>query len=237
MLRTAGVTRDFGGVHAVAGVSIEVRRGTLTGLIGPNGAGKSTLLAMLAGTIPVTSGQVIYAGADVTGVPAYRRARLGLVRTTSSRRSPSGKTWRWAVTCWAAARWARGSSAWSACSRGSARCSPGGRAGRLSGGERKMLAMGRVLMVEPAVFLLDEPTANLAPQVAAELLTGHVRALAEADAAVLVVEQRARAVLAISDYTYVLGGGQVLMADTPARLSASREFTESFFGTAPSRKG
>jgi branched-chain amino acid transport system ATP-binding protein len=104
------------------------------------------------------------------------------------------------------------------------------RAGRLSGGERKMLAMGRVLMLEPAVFLLDEPTANLAPKIAAELLTGHVRALAEAGAAVLVVEQRARAVLAISDYTYVLGGGQVLMADTPARLSASPEFTESFLG-------
>jgi len=107
------------------------------------------------------------------------------------------------------------------------------RAGRLSGGERKMLAMGRVLMVEPAVFLLDEPTANLAPKVATELLASHVRALAEAGAAVLIVEQRARAVLAISDYTYVLGGGQVLMADTPARLAASQEFTESFFGTVP----
>jgi len=69
--------------------------------------------------------------------------------------------------------------------------------------------------------------------VAAELLSGHVRALAEAGAAVLVVEQRAKAVLAISDYTYVLGGGQVLMADTPARLSASQEFTESFFGAVP----
>ena len=97
-----------------------------------------------------------------------------------------------------------------------------------------MLAMGRVLMIQPAVFLLDEPTANLAPKVAAELLSGHVRALAEAGAAVLVVEQRAKAVLAISDYTYVLGGGQVLMADTPARLAASREFTESFFGVARS---
>ena len=105
----------------------------------------------------------------------------------------------------------------------------------LSGGERKMLAMGRVLMLQPAVFLLDEPTANLAPKVAAELLSGHVRALAEAGAAVLVVEQRAKAVLAISDYTYVLGGGQVLMADTPARLSASQEFTESFFGAVPQR--
>ena len=81
LLRTVDLTRDFGGVHAVAGVSIEVRRGTLTGLIGPNGAGKSTLLAMLAGTLPVTCGQVIYAGTDVTTLPAFRRARLGLVRT------------------------------------------------------------------------------------------------------------------------------------------------------------
>ncbi len=96
-----------------------------------------------------------------------------------------------------------------------------------------MLAMGRVLMLQPAVFLLDEPTANLAPKVAAELLSEHVRTLAEAGAAVLIVEQRARAVLAISDYTYVLGGGQVLMADTPARLSVSQEFTESFFGAVP----
>ena len=96
-----------------------------------------------------------------------------------------------------------------------------------------MLAMGRVLMLQPAVFLLDEPTANLAPKVAAGLLSEHVRTLAEAGAAVLIVEQRARAVLAISDYTYVLGGGQVLMADTPARLAASQEFTESFFGAVP----
>ena len=89
------------------------------------------------------------------------------------------------------------------------------------------------LMLQPAVFLLDEPTANLAPKAAAGLLSEHVRTLAEAGAAVLIVEQRARAVLAISDYTYVLGGGQVLMADTPARLAASQEFTESFFGVVP----
>jgi branched-chain amino acid transport system ATP-binding protein len=91
------------------------------------------------------------------------------------------------------------------------------RAGRLSGGERKMLAMGRVLMLEPAVFLLDEPAANLAARVAAGLLTGHVRAPAGAGAGVLVVEQRARTVLVISDCTSVLGGGQALMADTPPR--------------------
>ena len=86
-------------------------------------------------------------------------------------------------------------------------------------------------MVQPAVFLLDEPTANLAPQVAAESPAdlGTSGRWPKPGAGVLVVEQRARAVLAISDYTYVLGGGQVLMADTPARLAASEEFTESFF--------
>ena len=108
------------------------------------------------------------------------------------------------------------------------------RRARLSGGERKMLAMGRVLMLQPAVFLLDEPTANLAPKVAAELLSEHVRTLAEAGAAALIVEQRARAVLAISDYTYVLGGGQVLMADTPRALPRARSSPSP--SSAPSRR-
>jgi branched-chain amino acid transport system ATP-binding protein len=103
-------------------------------------------------------------------------------------------------------------------------------AGKLSGGERKMLAMGRVLMLEPAVFLLDEPTANLAPAIAQSLLAEHVRQLAERGATVLIVEQRARAVLAISDRTYVLGGGELRMEGTPAELAGSPAFVESFLG-------
>jgi ABC-type branched-subunit amino acid transport system ATPase component len=103
-------------------------------------------------------------------------------------------------------------------------------AGKLSGGERKMLAMGRVLMLEPSVFLLDEPTANLAPAIARSLLDEHVRRLAERGGAVLIVEQRAKAVLAISDRTYVLGGGELRMEGTPAELSGSPEFVDSFLG-------
>ena len=104
------------------------------------------------------------------------------------------------------------------------------KAGKLSGGERKMLAMGRVLMLDPGLFLLDEPTANLAPAIAIALLEEHVRGLAASGAAVLIVEQRAKAVLAISDHTYVLGGGEVRMEGTPAELSVSPEFIESFLG-------
>jgi len=80
------------------------------------------------------------------------------------------------------------------------------------------------------VFLLDEPTANLAPIIATSLLQEHVRGLAASGASVLIVEQRARAVLAISDRAYVLGGGEVRMAGTPAELSASPDFVESFLG-------
>jgi ABC-type branched-subunit amino acid transport system ATPase component len=108
-------------------------------------------------------------------------------------------------------------------------------AGKLSGGERKMLAMGRVLMLQPSVFLLDEPTANLAPAIARTLLEEHVRRLAASGASVLIVEQRARAVLAISDRTYVLAGGEVRMEGTPAELAASPAFVESFLGGTVSR--
>jgi branched-chain amino acid transport system ATP-binding protein len=98
-----------------------------------------------------------------------------------------------------------------------------------------MLAMGRVLMLEPSVFLLDEPTANLAPALARNLLEDHIRRLSHDGAAVLVVEQRARAVLAISDHTYVLAGGEVRMEGTPAELTATPAFVESFLGGTVTR--
>jgi ABC-type branched-subunit amino acid transport system ATPase component len=230
------VRAGYGAGDIIHGVSVQVAPGTVASVVGPNGSGKSTLLKALCGVIRPSAGRVRAGDRDITGLPPEEvaRAGVGYVPQVDDVFAPltvrenlemggyllaSGKV---------AERVERVIGVFPRLGNMLTR-----RAGRLSGGERKMLAMGRVLMLEPAVFLLDEPTANLAPQVAAELLTGHVRALAEAGAAVLIVEQRARAVLAISGYTYVLGGGQVLMADTPARLNASQEFTESFFGVGP----
>ncbi len=205
--------------------------------MGPNGSGKSTLLKALSGVIRPSSGRVILGDREITGLPPEEvaRAGVGYVPQVDDVFAPLTVRENLEMGGYLLARQEvserveRVIGVFPRLGQMLTR-----RAGRLSGGERKMLAMGRVLMLEPAVFLLDEPTANLAPKVAANCCTGHVRALAEAGAGVLIVEQRARAVLAIADYAYVLGGGQVLMAGTPAQLTASQEFTESFFGAAPS---
>ena len=178
VLQAVDVVREFGGVRAVAGVSLSVRRGTLTGLIGPNGAGKSTLLAMLAGTLPVSAGQIRYQGDDVTGLPAYRRARLGLIRTfqlasefkrltvmenlLSSVPRNRGDSLRGAL---AGPRYWRGDEE-AAIARATALLERFGLeahansyAGDLSGGQRRMVEIMRALMAEPRVLLLDEPMA------------------------------------------------------------------------------
>ena len=230
------IRAGYGAGDIIHGVSVQVAPGTVASVVGPNGSGKSTLLKALCGVVTPSSGRVRLGERDLTGLPPEEVARAGVGYVPQVDDVFAPLTVRENLEMGGyllagrevAGRVERVTGVFPRLGTMLTR-----RAGRLSGGERKMLAMGRVLMLEPAVFLLDEPTANLAPQVAGELLTGHVRALAEAGAAVLIVEQRARAVLAISDYTYVLGGGQVLMADTPGRLNASPEFTESFFGVGP----
>jgi ABC-type branched-subunit amino acid transport system ATPase component len=104
------------------------------------------------------------------------------------------------------------------------------RADKLSGGERKMLAIARVLMLDPKVLILDEPTANLSPKLADALLSEHVKRLAGLGKAVLLVEQRARAVLEIADWTSVLVSGSVRLEGRPADLVKRQDFEELFLG-------
>ena len=232
-LRARGITAGYGADPVIRDITVDVGPGQVVSLVGPNGSGKSTLLKSLVGIVHVASGQVLVGERDVTNQPPEEiaRAGVGYVPQVEDVFSPltvrenlemGGYLLRRAQV---AGRVERVLAVFPRL--GSMLGRP---AGRLSGGERKMLAMGRVLMLDPRVFLLDEPTANLAPAVAAELLDEHVRRLAAGGAAVLIVEQRARAALAISDLTYVLGGGEVRMQGTPAELGASPDFIESFLG-------
>jgi ABC-type branched-subunit amino acid transport system ATPase component len=237
-LRATGVTAGYGGDPVIRNITLMADPGEVVSLVGANGSGKSTFLKSLVGVVRVTAGTVVIGETDVTGKAPEEVARAGVgyvpqvddvfapltVRENLEMGGyllPSGRVR------------ARIDEVTTVFPRLGAMLSRA--AGKLSGGERKMLAMGRVLMLQPAVFLLDEPTANLAPAIARTLLEEHVRQLAASGATVLVVEQRARAVLAISDRTYVLAGGEVRMEGTPAELAASPAFVESFLGGTVTR--
>ena len=246
VLRTVGVTREFGGVHAVAGVSIEVRRGTLTGLIGPNGAGKSTLLAVLAGTIGVTAGQVIYAGTDVTGEPAYRRARLGLVRTFQLASEfkrltvmenllsavPANRGDSLAGALRGRRYWRHDEEAAIARARGLLdRFGLSGYAdtyaGDLSGGQRRLTEIMRALMAEPSLLLLDEPMAGVHPRLARQI-GAQLLGLCAEGMTILMVEHELAIMDEFCDPVIVMAEGTVLATGTMAALRARSEVVEAY---------
>jgi ABC-type branched-subunit amino acid transport system ATPase component len=232
-LRTEELTAGYQGSPVVHQVSISVAPAEVVSIVGPNGSGKSTLLKSIVGLVEILSGRVLVGGRDVTGWPTENVARIGVgyvpqiddvfAPLTVRENLEMGGYLLKAREVPARVEYVMG--VFPQLARMAGR-----RAGKLSGGERKMLAMGRALMLEPALVVLDEPTANLAPMIANTVLHEHVRQLAATGASVLVVEQRARAVLEISDRTYVLGGGQVRMEGSPAELSARPEFVDSFLG-------
>ena len=237
-LRVTGVTAGYGGDPVIRNVSVRAEPGEVVSLVGANGSGKSTLLKSLVGVVRVTAGTVLVGDTDVTrkAPEEVARAGVGYVPQVDDVFAPLTVRENLEMGGYllpARQVRARIDEVTVIFPRLGAMLSRP--AGKLSGGERKMLAMGRVLMLQPSVFLLDEPTANLAPAIARTLLEEHVRRLAANGASVLVVEQRARAVLAISDRTYVLAGGEVRMEGTPAELAGSPAFVESFLGGTVNR--
>ena len=227
------ITAGYNGSPVVHGVSISVAPGEVVSIVGPNGSGKSTLLKSLVGIVEVMSGRVTVGDTEVTGWAPEEvvRAGVGYVPQVDDVFGPLTVRENLEMGGYllrpvdVGRRVEHVLELFPQLGRMLRR-----RASKLSGGERKMLAMGRALMLEPNIVVLDEPTANLAPAIAHTVLDEHVRQLAATGASVLVVEQRARAVLAISDRTYVLAGGRVRMEGTPAELASSSEFVDSFLG-------
>ena len=232
-LRADGVTAGYGGDPVVRGVSVRAAPGEVVSVVGPNGSGKSTLLKAMIGVLRVSAGQVRIGDRDVTNLAPEEMARAGVgyVPQVDDVFAPLTVRENLEMGGYLLHRRQlpdRIEQVLAVFPRlGTMLHRP---AGKLSGGERKMLAMGRVLMLRPAVFLLDEPTANLAPAIARSILDEQVSRLATDGAAVLIVEQRARAVLAVSTRTYVMGGGELRMEGTPAELANSPAFVLSFLG-------
>ncbi|MFZ0971542.1 MAG: branched-chain amino acid ABC transporter ATP-binding protein/permease [Solirubrobacteraceae bacterium] len=246
ILSCSGLTRSFEGVHAVDGISMSFERGRLTGIIGPNGAGKSTALAMLAGTLRPTAGTVTYRDEDVTGLAAYRRARLGLVRTfqlasefkrltvienlLSAIPGQRGETVKGAVLgrrYWGADEGAAIGRARDMLERFGLLDIADRYAGDLSGGQRRLVEIMRALMSEPDVLLLDEPMAGVHPRLAHEIGMRLV-ALCEAGMTVVMVEHELSIMDEFCDPVIVMAEGRILAKGTMETLRATEEVVEAY---------
>jgi ABC-type branched-subunit amino acid transport system ATPase component len=221
------------GSPVVRGVSLQVGRGEVVSVVGPNGCGKSTLLKALLGLIPVMEGKVELGGQDITNTETHLLARNQIGYVSQSRevfdtltvfenlqiagRGMDKRKFR------ERHRMALGSSPQLVPLQGR-------RAGVLSGGERRILAIAMALLVPRQLLVLDEPTAALAPSIASEFLESQIPAIAERGIAVLIVEQRVHACLAMSDWAYSMVTGEIHMSAPPQELLASDEFARSLVG-------
>lgn len=221
------------GAPVVREIGLAVRPGQIVAIVGPNGAGKSTLLKAITGQISVFKGTVRLAGEDVTRLRGDQLARRGLGYVPQSRDvfptlsvmenlQMGGYLLPRRKVPSRIEEVLRGFPALAALKTRTA--------GRLSGGERKMLAICRVLMLRPSLLILDEPTASLAPALARRVLEEQVPAIARLGVGVLLVEQHAAEALAVADWAHVLIAGCVRTGAKAADLLARDDFGRLLFG-------
>ena len=248
LLDVHAVTRSFYGVTALAGVDLAVEDGRITGLIGPNGAGKTTLFNCISGLVPPNSGRVVFAGSDITGERPDRIARRGLVRTFQiargfprltvlehlllhGRDQPGEKLTR-ALVRGPAMRHRETElqvRARAIAQRLKLTRVLYNQAAELSGGQKKLLEIGRALMAEPRLLLLDEPVAGVNPTLAREI-GEHLRALVADGIAILLIEHQMDMIARLCDHVIVLAEGRRLVEGSFAELAASPIVQEAYMG-------
>jgi branched-chain amino acid transport system ATP-binding protein len=231
ILVAEGVTSGYGEVPIVEDVSIHIGQDEIVTIIGPNGAGKSTVLKALFGFLPVWQGRVSLAGDDVTGLAPELLVCRGIAFVPQTENIFPSLTIRENLTMGGITR-ADGVEeriSWVFELFPVLAERPRERAGRLSGGQRQTLAIARALMLEPRILLLDEPSASLSPKMV-ETVLANVVEINRRGTAVLMVEQRARQALAISDRGYVLANGRNRLEGPASDLLASDEVRRLYLG-------
>jgi branched-chain amino acid transport system ATP-binding protein len=234
LLEIRGLEVRYGGIRAVKGIDLEVADGELVCLIGANGAGKSSTLRALSGVFPPVSGAVRFRGRDFAGVPAFRRARAGLIMVPEGRGVFSQLSVEENLAMGAYARadgeiesdWTRVLELFPLLAERRRQT-----AGTLSGGEQQMLAIGRALMSRPTLLALDEPSMGLAPIVARKIFEV-IRDINREGVTVLLVEQNARAALALAGRAYVMESGTITLSGDARALLADPRVREAYLGEA-----
>jgi branched-chain amino acid transport system ATP-binding protein len=226
------VRSSYGRIEALHGVSIEVARGEIVTLLGANGAGKTTLIRAISGVQAISAGQIRFDDRPLEGVSAHARVALGIAQVPEGRQvfAPLSVEDNLRLGAWPrrnARLDAELASVYELFPVLASRRRIS--AGMLSGGEQQMLAIGRALMAKPRLLLLDEPSMGLAP-ILVEQILDVVRGLKEAGLTVLLVEQNARAALAIADRGYVIETGRIATSGSSDELLADARVQAAYLG-------
>jgi branched-chain amino acid transport system ATP-binding protein len=233
MLEVENVHTYYGNIHALKGISLTVEEGEIVTLIGGNGAGKSTTLKTISGLLRPRLGHVRLGGKDLEQYPPHEIVTLGVVQVPEGRRVFGQLTVTENLEMGAYSRRDQGEigqdieRTFTLFPRLRERRSQV--AGTLSGGEQQMLAIGRALMAQPKVLLLDEPSMGLAP-VLVDSIFSTIRRLHEQGTTILLVEQNARKALQVANRGYVLQTGQVVLSDTAEALQRNPIVQKAYLG-------
>lgn len=248
MLEGRNLSASYGGFKALDGASVQLRKGMVTGLIGPNGAGKSTLFSVLAGSVTPQAGQVFFQGQDITFRSPVVRARLGLGRSFQLSREFPGLTVLESLLIAAPVRQYEGIVAAlfarPAMKAAQDRLVERARilltrvdlwrladdfSGALSGGQKKLLDLCRVLMLEPAFILLDEPSAGVNPTRIGEI-TDFIRALRDEGVSFGMVEHNMGMIGGLCDHVYALAEGRIVAEGSFETVTANEEVARAYLG-------
>jgi branched-chain amino acid transport system ATP-binding protein len=233
MLTLENVSVNYGAIEALKGVSLRVEKGEVVTLIGANGAGKSTTLRTITGLLEPTEGRVVFEGQDIGGKPTHKLVARGISMSPEGRGVFANLTVRENLQMGAYLQKNKSKIAsnmehvFQMFSRLKEREAQ--KAGTLSGGEQQMLAMGRALMSQPRLLLLDEPSLGLAPLVVHTIFEA-IEEIRGQGTTILLVEQNAHAALKHSDRAYVLETGQIVMEGPSKELAADPGIKEAYLG-------
>ena len=249
LLSVQAVTRTFYGIHALNGVDMTVAPGQITGLIGPNGAGKTTLFNCISGTVPPSTGRILFDGQDITGWRPDQITRRGLVRTFQIARGCPRLTVRENLLLFGPAQ--PGEDAFAALLRTPAarrreralldRAEAVARrlllthvidnkAGSLSGGQKKLLEIGRALMTDPKLILLDEPIAGVNPSLAVQI-GERLREIVAGGVSLLLIEHQMDTIARLCDHVIVMAEGRRLTEGSFDEIAANETVQDAYMGT------
>ena len=222
---------SYGSITAIKGISLEVHKGEIVTILGANGAGKTTTMRTISQLLKAKSGSIKFKGQELTKLPAHKIVKLGISQSPEGRRvfgiltveenlmlgafvksRLNKETLEWVYQLFPRLQERRKQLA-----------------GTLSGGEQQMLAIGRSLMSDPEMLLLDEPSLGLAP-ILVKAIFQQIKIIADKGLTVLLVEQNAKAALKLADRGYVLDVGKIALSGTSAELLASEKIQEAYLG-------